>query len=317
MSHVLLLGGSGFLGRQVRQVLGRDQRVERLTCPGRDRCDLLDAPVDELATLVRELSPTAVVACTGRLDGDGGELVQTNTLVTAKLLDALSQAGSRARSQAGATGRGAPIRFVRLGSAGEYGPVPHGRAVTERDPPRPVSEYGLSHLAATGLVELAAAAGRVDGLTLRVFNPLGPGMGEQNLLGRTAARLRNALARQSNGITLGPLAAVRDFVDARDVAAAVAAAVFTPDPPARVLNVGSGCAVLVRDAVRMLAQAAGFTGEIREQDAAPSRSATVDWMRADITRAAEVLGWRPVYELADSVKAVWADAMRASVDGQS
>ena len=29
-------------------------------------------------------------------------------------------------------------------------------------------------------------------------------------------------------------------------------------------------------------------------------------MLADISRAVEVLGWRPTHELADSIKAIWA-----------
>jgi nucleoside-diphosphate-sugar epimerase len=61
----------------------------------------------------------------------------------------------------------------------------------------------------------------------------------------------------------------------------------------------------------MLVHAAGFTGEVREEGAASARSATVDWMLADIGRAGEGLGWRPTYDLADSVKAIWACSARS------
>jgi nucleoside-diphosphate-sugar epimerase len=70
--------------------------------------------------------------------------------------------------------------------------------------------------------------------------------------------------------------------------------------------------VSVRTAVSALAQTAGFTGEIREQGSAVARSAAVDWMLADTSRAAEVLGWRPAYDLGDSAKAIWAEAMGAA-----
>jgi nucleoside-diphosphate-sugar epimerase len=75
-----------------------------------------------------------------------------------------------------------------------------------------------------------------------------------------------------------------------------------------VFNVGSGRAVPVREAVRLLAQVAGFDGQIHEDAAGSARSATVDWALADCTRAGAVLGWRPRYDLADSVKAIWAGA---------
>ena len=294
-SHVLLFGSAGFIGSHVRAELTRDPAVGWVTCLGRDRCDLVAAGPDELAALLRELAPTAVVNCTGRLDGTTAELVTANTLVTAKLIDAAA---------------GRPIRLIRLGSAGEYGRVPRGRAATEDDPAEPVSAYGVSHLAATRLL---AQAG---GLTLRVFNPIGPGQGDANVLGRAATRLRDALARGGHTITLGPLSAWRDFIDARDVARAVVAAAVAPTPATGVLNLGSGRAVAVREAVALLARTAGFTGRVNEEGTASARSAVTDWMCADISRAHEVLGWRPAYDLVDSVRAIWRStptAVRSAV----
>ena len=140
--RVLLLGSAGFLGSHVHAELTRDPAVEWVTCVGRDRCDLVAATVEELVSLLREVDPTVVVNCTGRLDGTPAELLTANTLVTAKLVEATAQVKAAGR----------PVRLIRLGSAGEYGLVPHGRAVTEDDPARPVSAYGVSHLAATQLV---------------------------------------------------------------------------------------------------------------------------------------------------------------------
>jgi nucleoside-diphosphate-sugar epimerase len=276
----------------VRTELTGQPAVELVTCLGRDRCDLVAAGVDELAALLRELAPTVVINCTGRLDGSASELFTANTMVTAKLVDA----AARVRDQ---LPRARPIRLIRLGSAGEYGRVPHGRAVTEDEPAEPVSAYGMSHLAATRLLTQAG------GLTLRVFNPIGAGQGDANVLGRAAARFRDALASGARVITLGPLSAWRDFVDARDVARAVVAAALTPTPGTGVLNVGSGRAVTVRTAVDLLARTAGFTGRVDEAGAASARSAATDWMCADVGRAHELLGWRPAHDLADSVRAIW------------
>jgi nucleoside-diphosphate-sugar epimerase len=233
-----------------------------------------------------------VVNCTGRLTGSAYDLVQANTAVTAKLIAAVA---------AGSPG----ARLVRLGSAAEYGVVPPGVPVPETHPAAPVSEYGASHLAGTHLVLIASEAGQVDGVVLRVFNPIGAGLHEDNMLGRAAALLRRAQAEHASSITLGSLAAYRDFVDVRDVASAVAAAALIRTPDARVYNVASGRAVTAREAVRLLAEAAGFTGEIVERGAGPARSAAVSWIRADIGLASRVLGWSPAYELADAVKAVW------------
>jgi nucleoside-diphosphate-sugar epimerase len=289
MTRVLLFGASGFIGAHVRSALSADARIGEVVCPGRDTADLIDGDIGALSGLLRAVAPDAVVSCVGRLGGTDAELIRGNTLTAAKLVEAVAEAAPAAR-------------LVRLGSAGEYGVVPHGRSVTEDDDTRPVAAYGVSHLAGTRLFELAGTSGRVDAVSLRVFNPIGAGLSQENLLGRAAARLRAAPA---GGITMGPLGAYRDFIDVQDLAALVLAAVTAGTLRHRVFNAGSGRAVTAREAVRLLAAQAGYAGAIREEGVAQQRSAAVDWIRADIGRARSEFGWSPVHDLAQSIKDIW------------
>jgi nucleoside-diphosphate-sugar epimerase len=296
MTRILLFGASGFIGRHVAAVLTPDAD---LVCPSRVECDLADVDVTALTDLLRTVRPQAVVNCAGRVAGTGHEMLTANAGVTGKLIEAIAA--------------GAPeARMVRLGSAAEYGPVRHGHAVREIDSAIPISEYGVSQLAATRLVE--QAAGRVDALVLRVFNPVGPGLPVTNVLGSTARLLRDAIDHGHDHIALGLLATYRDFVDVRDVAHAVAAALRTTDPPERVYNVASGRAVPTREAVLSLARVAGFAGKLRDDSLSPTaaRSAGVPWMRGDISRAAQLLSWAPRYDLADSLAALWAGTTGAA-----
>jgi nucleoside-diphosphate-sugar epimerase len=292
VSRVLLFGASGFIGGHVRAALAADPRVTALICPGRDRYDLIDGDPAGLAELLRAEAPDAVVSCVGRLTGSDSELIRANTLVATKLIEAVEAAAPAAR-------------LVRLGSAGEYGAVPHGRSVTEEDPTAPVAGYGVSHLAATRLFQLAGDTGRADTAVLRVFNPIGSGLPDANLLGRAAQRLRTALADRAGEITMGPLSAYRDFVDAQDVASLVLAVVLAPRLRHRIFNAGSGRAVTARAAVRLLAARAGYTGGIREEGAGPQRSAAVDWIQADVELARAELGWSPVHDLTASITDIW------------
>ncbi|WP_033338296.1 NAD-dependent epimerase/dehydratase family protein [Catenuloplanes japonicus] len=289
MTRVLLFGASGFIGTYVRSALAADPRVGEVLAPGRAQHDLVAGDVDALTALLRRTAPDAIVACVGALGGTATELLEANALVASKLLEATAAAAPRAR-------------LVRMGSAGEYGVTEPGRSVHEDDPLMPVGAYGVSHVAGT---RLFAIADGLDAVSLRVFNPIGPGMSEETLLGRAAARIRAALAAGEDEVQLGPLGAHRDFVDVRDLAALIGTVVLAPDVPSRVYNAGSGRAVAARDAVALLAAQAGWTGTIREAGSGPSRSAAVSWIRADVTRARDELGWTPVRELETTIKDVW------------
>lgn len=297
---VVLFGASGYLGRAADEALReRGARVVRVsrTAPRDDdwvRHDLVRGGTDELVSLLGSIAPDAVVNCAGLLDGTTVELVAANVAPTAALLDAIPVAAPSAR-------------LVALGSAAEYGPVPRGSAVAENAAPNPVSGYGITKLTSTLLVRDAVVARRLDGVVLRVFNPIGADLPHGTVLGRAAEAIRAAL-RRGGDITLGPLGAYRDFVDVADVAGAIADAAFAPALPEPVLNVGSGRAVAVRDVVAMLAEVAGFRGEVRESDPVHSRSGAVTWIAADTTRVNRALGWSPHQDLTTSVQAVWQHA---------
>jgi nucleoside-diphosphate-sugar epimerase len=161
----------------------------------------------------------------------------------------------------------------------------------------------VTKLAGTRLVELAAAAG-LDTVVLRVFNPVGPGAPDSGLPGRLAAQLHRALTYGTE-VRHGPVDAVRDFVDARDVADAVLAAVTAPELRHPVLNIGSGRGVPVRAMVRELITTSGYTGTVHHDAPGATRSADIPWQQADIRCAIEDLSWKPCRDLATSLADLW------------
>lgn len=300
--RVLLFGASGFLGREVGAALERDQRVGTVIRAGRSRAgrpgagwvhhDLIASDPEEFVALLRDTQPDVVINCVGRLSGDVVQLTEANVLVTARLLESVARAVPAAR-------------LVVLGSAAEYGQIPHGRLIGEDDRPDPVAPYGVTRLASTQLVRLAARDNCLDAVVLRVFNPVGPRVPPENLLGRAIAGVQTALRAGDDVVVLGPLGAYRDFVDVRDVATAITAAALANDIEERVLNVGSGRPVLCRELVSMLVEVAGFTGKVVETSLPPNRSSLVDWSVADLSRIRRALQWAPAYDLRASVEASW------------
>ncbi len=290
MARVAVVGAAGFLGSHVGRALTlAANEVIAVGHPEPTGPGLIPM----VRQLVSDEAPQVVVNCGGVTHGTPAELKSGNVQLVADLLDALE---------------GTRVRLVQIGSSAEYGAGAIGTPVNEAQPTIPQGPYGESKLRASQLVLDAARSGRVRGTVLRVFNPVGAGNSLQSLPGRAAHLLRQALA-DGGPVRLGPLTATRDFVDVRDVADAVAAACAAPGIAGSIINVGSGRGTTARELVDLLAAAAGYVGEILEEEAGSARSDEVPWQVADISRAAAVLGWAPARSLADALGQLWSAAV--------
>jgi len=126
--RLLLFGATGFIGRHVREraVSARVMTVSR-TRDAADVClDLASAAPVDVATLLDETAPDAVINCFGATRGDPADMVAGNVVAVSNLVRGL------------AATRKAGIRLVHLGSAAEYGVVPVGTPITEAARPNPV-----------------------------------------------------------------------------------------------------------------------------------------------------------------------------------
>ncbi|MFJ8107712.1 NAD-dependent epimerase/dehydratase family protein [Streptomyces sp. NPDC096132] len=292
--RILVLGFTGYLGAHVADRLRALPGV-RVLGAGRSpdaefAVDLASARPEELAGTLASAEPDAVVNCAGATAGDAVTLAEVNARGPAVLCAALREAAPGAR-------------LVHLGSAAEYGPGVWGTPVTESAATCPAGAYGATKLAGTAVV----TASGLDAVVLRVGNPVGPGAPPAGLPGRLAGLLREAGRDPDAVLRLGDLSAYRDFVDVRDVARAAELAVTVPGPLPRVLNIGAGSAVPVRELVLGLASKAGFRGRIEESAGGGRsiRSGEVSWQCSDITAAAESLGWRPAHTLDEALAALW------------
>lgn len=289
--RILLLGGDGFLGRHIADVLRALPEAELATGGRRDthdlRVDLTTARPADLAADLAALAPDAVVNCAGAVAGSALHQAEVNARGPALLCEALQLAAPAAR-------------LVHLGSAGEYGACEPDSSLSESSDPRPLGVYGATKLAGS----LAVVESALDAVVLRVFNPVGPGSSVASLPGRLAQELAKAKA-DGGDITVGDLSAYRDFVDPRDVARAVGLALTTAGRLPRILNIASGRAQPVRAIAEGLVAASGFTGTINESGAGSQRSAAVSWSQADISAAEKALGWQPAITLADTLRDLW------------
>lgn len=315
--RILIIGSRSFLGGHLRRaasVAGHTVLTSGRSDGWSLRLDLVADPAERVGSRIADAAPDVVVNCAGATSGGAAALAAANitaahTLVTALLT--MPQTGGPPTGGGARTGAGA--RLVHIGSAAEYGAADDGVPVTEDTAPRPAGLYGATKLGGTRLVELARTAG-LDAVTLRVFNVVGAGAPEDTLPGAVTAQLRQLGRLQRGGsgqevsLKLGPLDAVRDFVDARDVADAVLAAATVPALPHGLVNIGSGVGTEARALVRQLLAVAGLDATVHEDAPGSVRSAGLAWQQADIARAGADLGWRPRRDLAESVRDLWEGA---------
>lgn len=211
--------------------------------------------------------------------------------------------------------RGCP-RIVFSSSAAVYGRRPPP-VVTESTPADAVSPYAATKLMIERALDDVAAAGLVRAVSLRCFNPIGAD--PQLRTGRTdpdspdvlsallaAAGAGRPFAVNGNDWDTADGSPIRDFVHVADVARAHVRAVhhLAGSPPGHdIVNIGSGRAATVRQLADAVARTAPGHLQITT---GPRRPGDTLGCRADVTRAAGLLGWRPTAGLDDAVR----DALR-------
>lgn len=216
------------------------------------------------------------------------EMIWTNVTGLANLLEFPEKLGKR---------------LVAAGSVFEYGA--HDEAIDEEVACRPLSGYGLSKLHAS---ELLFRSEGVEWVLLRPFGIYGPW--EQP--GRLLPSLVSGLC-DNRPVSLTDGEQVRDFTFVEDAAEAFVKALEARDAAGRVINVGSGRAVAVREFALAAASHAAGEGDGPSKEALlrfgalPRKEADAPRLVARCERAAGLLGWKASTSLEDGIRksAAW------------
>ncbi|KPI15678.1 UDP-glucose 4-epimerase [Actinobacteria bacterium OK074] len=188
------------------------------------------------------------------------------------------------------------IRRVVLASSSSVYGTTDGSPSSETDCPAPLSPYAVTKLAAEHLC--LAHAARPDTTTsvvaLRYFTVYGPRQRPDMLIHRvlTSALRQTPLHLFGNGLQQ------RDFTYVDDVVRATIAAALTPTANT-VLNVGSANSTAVTEVLDIAHRLTGRPASVAQ---ARSRPGDVSATLADISRAHEVLGWKPEVTLVEGME---------------
>ncbi|MGH3822358.1 MAG: NAD-dependent epimerase/dehydratase family protein [Pseudonocardiaceae bacterium] len=298
-AKVAVLGATGSVGRQVCLafaergwgVLGVARRWAPHVADYRFvAMDLAATDPRRIADLLGDGPVDVVINAAGGWGDTEKEMAYSHVRLVDRLLEAVAMLPQRPR-------------LVHIGSVHEYGPVPHGTLLHEEVPPHPVTPYARTKLAVSQAVLRAARAHALNAVVLRAANMSGPYPPRESFLAALVGRLHAARAADQV-LELNIADARRDFIDVRDVAAAIVRAGEAP-VDGRVVNVGRGEAVSIGDLVEWLIEAAEFPRRMITYRRQRVESKGGDWTQLDIRLARRLLSWEPRISLRDSVHAMW------------
>ena len=287
MSHVVVTGGTGFVGANlVRRLIQDGHQPVLFVRPGfaswridsiHRQMTIHEVDLGDVAGLVSAIDATRPkwvfhLAAHGAYswETDDDQMYLTNVVGTANLLEATSSVGVEV--------------FVNAGSSSEYGRLDH--APSEHEGGAPDTPYGITKAAATALCVAAASTHPARIRTLRLYSAYGPFEDPRRLL--------PALVVHGMRGTLPPLVGphtARDFVYVDDVVdALMLAAEDTVGEPGAIYNIGTGVQTTVGDAVEIARRVMGIAAE-PAWGTMPARVWDTDTWVADVRKSRDVLGW--------------------------
>jgi nucleoside-diphosphate-sugar epimerase len=286
VGSALVLGGSGFIGRHLVELLRR--RGERVTIvarrpptPDGGGAGAISLDVvrqfDALMALVAALRPSAIFNLTG---GRADRTLESERF-SFRLGRALADGGLSAR-------------LVLIGSAAEYG-APVALPLLETHPLRAATGYGFAKAVQSWMARALYEETGYPIVIARVFNVAGAGQTRAFLLGSAVAQALEVARGIRSVVDVGNLDVARDFVDVKDVARALAL-LATRGRDGEAYNVCAGRPVTVREVLAKIAAACGLPRDCY-RSVAERRRADVPVIYGSYEKVEREAGWAPAADL--------------------
>jgi len=286
---ILVIGGTGFIGENVltRAIsLGWESTSLSLSknlMPGVRslQCDIMNS--DHMSQLLKGEKFDYIVNCSGHVNHgsyfEGGrDQINFHFFSLLNIINNIDRTNLRS--------------FVNLGSGDEYGGAEAPQSERLREMPN--SPYSMGKVAGAHFLQMLHRTEGFPAITLRIFLTYGPGQRPNRLIPQTIqACLENSKFPTSTGNQ------VRDFCYIDDVVDAIFASLAQSKAQGRILNVGSGEPVSVKDVILQIKRMIG-SGDPQFGGIEP-RFFENSSLYPDLELIREVINWFPKISLEEGL----------------
>ena len=288
----LVTGGAGFIGSHIAAALldrGENVRVFDNMLTGREinlaalagRAEFFQGDLRDRAALEVAMKGAEVVfhqgaiASVPRSIADPVGSLEINVNGTQNVLLAARDMGVR--------------RVVYASSSAVYGDAP---TLPKREdlPTNTLSPYAVQKLAGELLCDVFTRIYGLETVALRYFNVFGPRQDPASEYAAVVPRFLTMLLEGQRPVVFGDGEQTRDFVYIANVVQANLQAAVSPAAVGHAMNIGCGERISLNEVLRLAGTLLGVTVEAEYREARPG---DVRDSVADISRAKDLLGYRP------------------------
>jgi nucleoside-diphosphate-sugar epimerase len=290
IKNIVITGINGFVGSILRRsleekgyhVFGIDTVSKD---PGIRQVDITDLPA--VIKCMDELSPDFIfhLAAISWVDSINPSLLYSiNVNGTINILSA----AARLKNKPG---------LLLVSSAQVYGIVDDSRQpIRENSPIRPVNHYGASKAASEHIARVFHDDHDLPLIIVRPFNHTGRGQNPHFII----PKIVSAIREKKNGIELGNLSVIRDFMDVRDVVDAYIR-LMERLPDGETFNVASGTGYRLNDLLDLIQELSQTTLDIKQSDSLLRKNEIIKSV-GDSSALQQCLNWRPSYGIRDTLE---------------
>ncbi len=191
-------------------------------------------------------------------------------------------------------------RFIYVGSAAAYGEspsLPKVETMTET----PLSPYAVSTIAAENQCRVFFNTYGLQTVVLRAFNVYGPYQDTTGVYAPVVGKFVATLLDGRAPNIAGDGKQSRDFLHVADLIESIKAACIAPKAEGELFNIAGGSRITVNGLVNMLN---GILGKEIQPKYEEARPGDIRHSLADITKAQEMLGYRPRTSIVDGLAGV-------------